>query len=432
MKFAYKGFDKLGKPASGTLDAPDVADARQQLRRQSVFVTSVGPVGAGGPGGSAAGGTGAGAGRGRVPFFGRGRRMRDTAALFRQMSVLVGTGTPVVDALLVQERQLPAGAWRTVVEDVRKRTEEGCQLSEALAHHPAYFDPICRSLVAAGETRGKLGEMLLRLADLLRQQVKARSAVLGAMVYPGVLMGVAAGVLTMMMGFVLPRFELLFTNLGAPLPPTTQVLMDASAWLRSWWWGVFVGVVAAGAGCVWGLRTPRGERARDEFLVKAPLVGRLVRAVTVARIARVLGVLMGGHVTLLDALALTRQAAGNSVYADLISKAEDAVTRGEPVSSAFSDSALVSPNVCEALKSGERTGQVGPVLLTVADFMDEDNEVVVKSLTSILEPVILVVLGAVIGFVALSMFMPLFDLAGGPPGPSGGGGGGGAGQGGAP
>jgi type II secretory pathway component PulF len=137
-----------------------------------------------------------------------------------------------------------------------------------------------------------------------------------------------------------------------------------------------------------------------------------VRSLATARIARVLGVLMEGKVSLLDALALTRQATPNALYAQLVANAEAAVTRGEPVSSAFSDATLISSSVCEALRAGERTGPVGPVLLTLADFMDEDNEVVVKSITSILEPMILVILGAIVAFVAISMFMPLFDLAG--------------------
>ncbi len=412
MKFSYRGFDKLGKPVSGHIESLTIDAARETLRKQGLFVSTLRSAAAG-----------AAEGETRRAVFGTGRRLRDLANLTRQMSVLLSTGTTVVDALAVVEAQQPEGAFRAALADLRRRVEEGAQLSEAMAAHPLYFDAVCRALVAAGESRGSLGEMMKRLSTLTRGALKIRSAVLGAMVYPALLTLIATNVVITMLVFVMPRFEEMFKNLGAALPPTTRLLMDAGDFLRHQWPIAVAGLTGAGVGAVLGLKSPAGQRAVQVALVRTPLIGTVARAIVTARLTRILGVLLDGRVTLVDALALARQAAGNVLYARLVARAEEAVTRGEAVSTAFADASLIAPAVYEALRSGERSGQVGSVLLALADYLDEDNEIVVRTLTSVLEPLILVVMGLVIGTVAASMFMPLFDLtaAGGGLAPGGGG-----------
>ncbi|MFN0011777.1 MAG: type II secretion system F family protein [Phycisphaerales bacterium] len=412
MKLAYQAYDTGGKATSGTIDAPSAEAARQQLRRQGLFATrlaegSLAPKEEPRP----AGGGLVGA------LSGRGKHV---AQFTRQLAVLVSTGTPVVEALAVLEKQVAEGAWRNILINIRSRVEEGAQLSEALAAHAGWFDPVCRSLVAAGESRGKLGEMLVRAADLLRQQQKVRGAVAGAMVYPILLVFVAISTVVGMVGFVLPRFEGLFSTLGAGLPPTTKFLMDISRLAREHWLLMLVGLAAVGGGTIFWLVSARGQRFVSMALVRLPMIGRVTRSLATARIARMMGVLLEGKVNMLEALTLTRAGSSSPLYAALLQNAIDQVTRGELVSQAFGDATLIHPSVCEAIRSGERTGQVGPVLSTVADFLDEDNETLVKSLTSIIEPVILIGMGLVVGAVALSMFMPLFDLTGGGMGPPGG------------
>lgn len=409
MKFTCLAYDRAGRLQNESVEAADAFEAADQLRRRGLYVSRVQAERTAAPA-AARKVRKVGTGRGRAGRGGKGRRLRDLAVFTRQMSVLVATGTPVVDALESIERQVPPGAWRDTIMDVRKRVEEGSMLSDALAVHPKSFDAVCRSLVAAGESGGRLDVMLDRLARLTRQQLKLRSNIIGAMVYPSLLVCVSVGVLTVMIAFVLPRFQGLFSSLGAPLPPSTAFLMDVSGFLREYWYAVLAALVGAGVGLKLWLRTPGGRRAVDDVFVRAPQLGAATRAFATARIARVLGVLLEGKVAILDALRLTRESTGNHHYADLIARAEEAVTRGETVSSAFASSPLVNPSVCEALRSGEKTGQVAPVLLSIADFMDEDNDVLVKSLTSILEPLILIVLGGIVGMVVLSMFLPLFDL----------------------
>lgn len=411
MKFSYRAFDLAGKEHRDVVESPTITEAEETLRRGGLFVAEIAARGLTsnvqfGETRRWSGGLG---------FGGKGKtaRLRDVSVFLRQLSVLVATGTPMVDAISALERQITPGEWRGVVEAMRKAIEEGRQLSDAMAQHPRYFDPVCRSLIAAGESGGQLDQMLVRLSQLVRQSLKIRSNLAGAMVYPSLLICVSIGVMGAMFGFVLPRFEGLFQTLEAPLPPTTKFLMGISVWVRSYWWALLGAMIAAGVGAKVWLATPAGRRWLHVMVVKLPQLGRVVRALATARIARVMGVLLTGKVPLLETLQLTREATGNLCYADLIAAAEDRVIRGENVSAAFAASRLVPASVTEAIRSGEKTGQLASVLTNIADYLDEDNEVVIRSLTSIIEPLILLALGLVVGFMAISMFLPLFDLTSG-------------------
>jgi type IV pilus assembly protein PilC len=296
------------------------------------------------------------------------------------------------------------------LSDLRSRVEAGAALSAAMAEHPRYFDAVFRSLVAAGESAGNLPIMLDRLAMLARKQLQVRRSIVGASVYPALLMVVAVAVLLVLLTFVLPRFAELFKSLDTPLPPTTQVLMALSTLLRTYWWLVGAVLIASIVGIVSWLRTDSGKRSIDTVLLRLPQFGNIVKSFATARITRILGILLQGRVPLVEALELTEGACGNQHYANLVHAATEAVTRGESLALALNDTRLIAPSVQEAILSGERSGQLAPLLTTLADFMDESNDVTVRSLTSILEPLILVVLGVLVGFIAVSLFLPLFDL----------------------
>ncbi len=399
MRLTYQAFDVAGKAVNGTTEAPDAAEAMESLRRQGLYVTEIRP---------AADAAGAAARTGRR--MGRGRVAKNLTMFTRQLAVLVTSGTPLVQSLGALERQSSDKAWQQVVARLRVKVEEGATLSQAMEAEPDVFDPVCRSLIAAGESGGSFDQMLERLAALTRRQLHVRNAVVGALVYPALLVVVAIGVLAIMLLFVLPRFAGLFETLDVALPPTTRLLMALSEFLRTYWWTLPLAALAGGTGGRAWLRSEPGRRWADTVILRLPGIGPVVKSFAMARIARVLGVLLNGRVPLLEALALARQTAKNVNYFELVARAEEAVTRGSSVSAAFSAGNLVSASLCEAIKSGEQSGQMGPLLLSIAEFLDEDNEVVLKSLTSIMEPAILIVLGVLVGFVALSMFMPLFDL----------------------
>lgn len=397
MKFNYKGFDISGAAVASTIEASIAVEASETLRRQGIFATEVIEER-----------SARRAVRSGIPR--QGVRLKNLSMFTRQLQVLVSTGTPLAQSLGALERQSTTPSWRAVLMDLRERVEAGAALSAAMAEHPHYFDSICRSLVAAGESAGNLPIMLDRLAMLARKQLQVRRSIIGASVYPALLMVVALSVLVVLLTFVLPRFADLFKSLDTPLPPTTQALMVASKVLRTYWWLVGGGLVAGISGAVTWIRTNTGKRTIDTVLLRLPQFGGIFKSFATARITRILGILLQGRIPLVEALELTEGACTNHHYSELVHRATEAVTRGESLALAFYDKRLIAPSVQEAILSGERSGQLAPLLTTLADFMDESNDVTIRSLTSILEPLILVFMGLIVGFIAVSLFMPLFDL----------------------
>jgi type IV pilus assembly protein PilC len=403
MKLAYVAFDRSGRQVTDTLDAAGVDAAADVLRRRGLFVTKVEPA-------TGAAVRSAAAGKRRKASGSKVRRLKDMAIMMRQLHALVSCGTPLVQALTALERQTKRGPWHAALADVRARVEEGATLSAAVDGHPEYFDNVCRSLIAAGESSGTLPDMLDRIAAMARKESHIRQTVTGAMVYPIMLLAVAASVMATMLTVVIPKFNDLFKSLDVPLPPTTAVLVWLSEWLHAWWWAALAAcAVLVVVGRIM-LAQPATHRAIDTIILRLPQVGRIARSFATARIARLLGVLVESHVNILDALSLVRQSMRNHHYVNLVTRAEEAVTRGKPISTAFVETDLVPPSVGEAVRSGEQSGQVGKLLVNLADFLDEENEIVVRSLTSIIEPVILTIMGIIVGIVAISLFLPLFDL----------------------
>lgn len=345
---------------------------------------------------------------GRIPL-GTSQRLRLTANLSRQLQVLVATGTPLSQALHAVERTARQPAWIRVIGSLRHEVEQGTPLSVAMKGTGA-FDDVAIALVAAGESSGNLSVMLARLADLSRRQLKLRTVITSALMYPAMLCTLGVVVLLTMLGFVLPRFEGLFASLDTPLPPTTRLVMAASDTLRQHWPWLLGGTTAVTCLLVWAVRHATTRARLDSFLLSVPALGPIVRSLACARLARMLGTLLESKVPLLDTLALTRQGAASLEYANLLRCAEDAVSRGEPLSSVFDHTDLVIPSVQEAVRNGEQSGQMGGPLCQLADFLDEENDIIVKTLTSLLEPAILIGLGILVGFIAVSIFLPMFDL----------------------
>lgn len=406
MNLVYQAMDKSGQIVSDSIEAADVQEATELLRREGLFVTEL----------SEAGMKSVSSRQISVVDAGKGNQIKNVAMFTRQLSVLVATGTPLVQAIGALERQSKSENWRTVVSIIRKRLEGGDSFSKALEVFPQHFDSIYRSLIQAGEFSGHLDEMLARLAKLTQQRIRVRHIVIGAMAYPAILITVAVVVLGIMIGFVLPRFTGLFETLDAPLPPTTLILLSFSEFLKVYWWAMLIGLVASFFGGRSFRKSQFGKRRIDSLLLSLPQFGVIFRNFATARMIRLLGILLDSKVPLLDALNLTREGCTNFHYTKLISEAADAVTRGENVSTVMAQSKLIDPTIAEALRCGEQTGQMGSVLLNISDFLDEENEVVLKSLSSIIEPLILIVLGVLVGFVAVSMFMPLFDITAAVPG----------------
>lgn len=396
MRYSFVAFDSAGKRTSDVIEAATEIAAKDTLAERGLFVVEIDADAGGGGGGAKLGGR-------------KQSKWRCLAEFTRQMAILVSTGTPVVQALGAVERQVTDPKFVKVVGDVRRRVEEGSSLGEAIARHPKYFDAVARSLISAGESSGRLDAMLERLAAVNRQQEVVRRSLTSALAYPILLTTISLLVLVNMLMFVVPRFAVLFESLDTPVPPSTAVLMTLSAHLRAhWWWeipGFLVGVCGL---VVWGI-SPVGRRMLDALILRMPGFSKLCVSLAMARIARLLGVLLESRVPLLDSLTLVEQSLANEGFRRLIERVRLAVVRGNTISSVVGKSPLVTPAFAEAVRSGEESGKIGTVLTSLADYLDEDNNVMLKSVTQMLEPIVLMILGLVVGTIAVSMFLPLFD-----------------------
>ena len=405
MQLTYRAYNQTGQAVAETIEAASPAEALERLRSQGLFVASL-----------AAAPTKVERtamvveASGRKRRLGRTRRLKHLALFSRQMTVLLRSGLTVAESLSALQRQADSAAWRDVIADILYRVERGSSISDAMAQHDDIFDGVYRGMIKAGEATGDLAAMLDRLASLTVKHVQARSAAIGAMVYPLLLMCVATVVFSVVTLGVVPRFGELFKSLGVPLPATTAVLLSVSTLLRSHGWLIVLGLAGAGVGLYYGAISRPGRRIVDKTVLKLPMVGKLVKGFTTARILRLLGVLMESRVPALEALGLARGALKNILYVELLDRTHQGVSQGLTIAAGLTSTDLIAPAALEALRSAETSGQMGPMLSSFADFMDEENAMRLKVLTGILEPAILLVMGVLVALLAVSMFLPLFDL----------------------
>ncbi len=395
MKWRYVGYDTSGAPKRGVIEAATEEAARDKLRQGGVIVLEICVD----------------SGKQRTKRYkGPKGKLGDISQFMRHMSVLIASGTPLSEGVEAMESQTRDEKFQKVLNRIRGEIESGTPLSEAMAAHPGYFDDVCRAMVAAGESSGKLGDMLERIASLMRQKLAMRRAIVGAMIYPAILIGIGFIVVLVMLIMVFPRFEEMFDSLETPIPPSTQMFLWLSTMLRQWWWALLVGIVPTIFALRFMLRQPAAVRAIERALFSAPKVGEIARSIASARLARMVSLLLESHLPLLDVLSLCSGSMRSPEYAALLNQARDAVEIGQPMSTVFEDTELVHGLVREGVRTGERTGRIGMMLGNVADFLEEENEATLKALSAIIEPLLLVTLGIVVGGIATSMFLPLFDL----------------------
>lgn len=399
MKLRYTGFTLSGSPTAGVIEADDRASAEAKLRAEQVFVSTLEPVDSTRP-------------AARAPRVRRVRAaaVKQTARFMRQLALLVSAGTPLVDALAATARQTDDEALKAALNTIRLDVEQGATLAEALERHPDRFDPIACALVHAGESGAKLPDMLAHLATILERQAQLNATLRGSMMYPAFLLGICGLVLVGMITTVLPRFAEMFENLSAPLPWSTLLLMQLSDLLRGYWFLWIPGLAAAGVVAHWRLGTPAGQRWLHAVSLRLPAFGPLIRDFITARVARVLGILIQNKVALTDALAVALDTAGNLYVKERMGSIITSVERGEGLARPMRQTAMFPASFCELVQTGEDSGRLGEVLTHAADFMDQENETAARSLSKLLEPIIMVIMGLLVGAVAISIFLPMFDL----------------------
>lgn len=343
----------------------------------------------------------------------KGRRVRggDLILFTRQMKMLLESGAPLVPALEAAGRQTVKPSMRAMLHRVRERVEEGASLCEALEPERQHFDAVFRSMIAAGEATAALPEVFGRLSDLATRQAQTRKMVIGALLYPAILSLLLVGVMSVLLFFVVPRFRVLFQSLDTALPVTTEMLFNLSVMLRGGWPYLVAGIVLVVGGIVTCLRLPQMRPWLDEMILRLPVVGRIVSRLIFARVLRVWAAMLRCHVPLLDTIQQSREAVSNTAFMRLIDQVEDSVSQGGHVAQAIDEAGLADSVVVSAVRTGEENGRLSEAVDFVSGWMDDENTNLIQQVTRLAEPVILALMGVVVGFVALSLFVPLFDLA---------------------
>ena len=337
---------------------------------------------------------------------GRGQLVLST----RQLATLVKAGMPLLRALRTISDQLDSGALRNVFASVATDVEAGVKLSEALSFHPRWFPPFYVNMVRAGEVGGLLDEILKRLAELLEKQARLRDRVKGALMYPAFVMVAAVGILTILMAFVVPTFLGMFTELGSSLPLPTRILVGVCTAVRVWWWVVLLAMAGFGMLVRLFLRTRAGRRLVDQAALHAPVMGSLIERLLIARFARTFGTLISSGVPILSALETVRATVTNGVIDDALQDVERSLKVGESLARPMELSGVFPPLVTRMVALGEETGQLDRMLMQVADSYEEEVEVQLAGLTQLLEPLLIVFVGGVVGFIVIAMSLPLMSL----------------------
>ena len=340
-----------------------------------------------------------------------GGNQKQKALFARQMSMLMGVGTGVVPALGAIVKQVTEERWRKGMLHVRDEVEQGAPLAAAMAREPDLFDQVFCSMVAAGEATATLPATFSRLSDLAKQQWETRNRVVGAAIYPVMLISICLGVISILVLFVLPRFEILFDTIHVDLPVTTAKLMVLSRFIKAYGLAVGGAVVGAIVAVTVYLRSRSGQRLLDWVSLRVPLVGSLIKSLIVARTCRLLGVMITARVSLLESVELTLSATRHSDFRRLLRNLKQDVTEGRPLAASMESSSLIDPAIVQAVAAGEESGNLGMALTFVADWLDEENRSKIAALSKVFEPLVLVFMGIVVGGVAISMFLPLFDMA---------------------
>lgn len=402
-RFLYTASNAQKKVISGSFEAADRASAMTALAKQNLTPISLTEGGE------------KKASFGALDFLGKGSVKSDDLVMFtRQLSAMVSAGVPLLRALSSLHDHTESKALKTVTEKIVKDVEGGAQLADALAKHPNTFSDVYVNMVRAGEAAGILDEILKRLAMQQEKNASMRKKIKSAMTYPSVLIVITIGAFFGLMLFVIPKIGGILKDLGGPdakLPPLTQAMLGISGFLLHY--GLFLLPVVI-AGVIFLLRflkTPGGKKIFHTLILKIPMISPIVQKVAVARFARTFSALMGAGVAVLEALNVTAHAVGNVVYEKALIDAAEQVKNGKTLSSVIEKNELFPPIVAQMLSVGEETGQTDTVLVKVADFYEEEVDVAIDGISSIIEPVMILVMGSMVGLIAASVMGPIAGLA---------------------
>ncbi len=407
--FQYEAMDNTGREVKDTIDASTQEEAQQLIRQKGFFVTKISERSKAkkkGPSQAKKGGR-----KGKKKAFTIGKISTKQLCTFtRQLSTLQDAGLPILRSLKILHGQCKPGVLKNSLEDVVDDIESGATLSDAFAKHPKAFDRLYCNMIKAGEAGGALESILQRLADFKEKSQSLKRRIKSAMVYPLVVITVACAIVGFILYFIIPKFEAIFKDFGVDLPQMTKVLITASHFVIDYFYVVMLVPVFVWIMLKLIYRNKTGAYICDRILLMIPVMGAIAEKSTVARTMRTLGTLVQSGVPILEALNIVRDTAGNMVFERAFTRIYDSIREGETIAQPLREARIVDDIVVNMIDVGEETGDLDTMLNKIADNYDEEVEALVESLVSLLEPIMIVVLGGIIGFIVIALFLPLISL----------------------
>jgi type IV pilus assembly protein PilC len=405
--FTYEAMDSAGLEVKDTIEAPSEAEAQTMIRERGFYVTKIRERERKK---KAAKKAGKGAKKPGKTFTIGGVKPKLLCTFTRQLSTLQDAGLPVLRSLRILEGQNKPGALKNALMDVIEDIESGNTLSEAMAKQPKAFDNLYVNMVKAGEAGGALELILQRLADFKEKAQSLKRKIMGAMIYPAAVISVAVAIVSFIMIFIIPKFKKIFDDFDTELPDMTKSLIAVSDWMFNYWYFLFIGPIAFWLFIKIVKKNKTGAYVVDWLSLRIPLIGKILHIGTIARVTRTLGTLIASGVPILEALIISRDTAGNAVFVRAFDNIYSAIREGETIAVPLKESRIVDDMVVNMVDVGEETGALDDMLYKVADVYDEEVEVRVESLVSLLEPIMVVVLGLIVGYIVIALFLPLIKL----------------------
>jgi len=399
-RYQYQARDGSGALAGGVLVAPNAEEAGKLLRAEGKYIVSIA---------EAADTEGDDTG---LTLEQHGRRVRRQDVIFfaHQMAIMIETGVPISEALESIVDQANNASFKAVMRDIATQVQSGQEFSKALARYPRVFPTVMTSLIRAAEVSGTLGQMLERISEYMGKEMRTSKAIKGAMMYPLFMVLMTVGVTIFLLAFVLPKFSSIYSAKGQALPAPTRVLMALSSGLINYWQWWLAGAVGFVVGTIWFAKTVTGRRFFDRCKLSLPLFRNLFTQLYVTRSCRTLGTMVNAGVPMLDSIDITKQVANNVYFEELWSQVDDSLRQGTQLSDPLFRSPLMPRSVVQMIRSGEKAGRLGQVLGRIAEFTEEEFDRCVKQMTQFIEPAMIVIMGSLIGFVAISLLLPIFSV----------------------
>lgn len=395
--FLWTGKTAKGEVLTGEYEAPDKAAVTEYLRKRRIVITSVRKKAkSAGVGGM---------------FQKKNVGVKDLSVFTRQFATMVNAGLPLVQCLDVLGRQLDKPHFKEVVLQVTADVEGGSTLAEAMQKHPKVFSDLYSNMIAAGEAGGILDTILGRLAIFLEKADALQRKVKGAMTYPVIVLTVAGGACIFMLMFVIPVFAKMFSDFGGTLPAPTRIVMNLSTFIRHYWWALGGGAAALTFLFKRYRATTSGRRTTDRLATKIPILGPVVLKSSIARFTRTLGTLIGSGVPILQGLEITARTAGNKIIQEAIEETAKSISQGETIAKPLRESGVFPPMVVQMIGIGEQTGALDEMLSKIADFYDDEVDAAVEALTAAIEPIMIVLMGTMVGGMLVAMYLPMFKMS---------------------